>query len=256
MHAPDAGAEETRPTSRFKTTHWSAVLAAGDDGTAASQKALSSLCQIYWRPVFAFICRRGYSVNDAQDLTQDFFVRVTNGTFLERADPGRGRFRSLLLKSLQNFLIDAHDKRKTRKRGSDFQFISWDDWMAEAPSQMSLSAKALEMWPAERLFDVRWATTVVEQAMRQLREECERRGRRRVFDIISPLLAAERAEISYSDMSKKLATSIPMTKNLVHKMRQRYRELLRAAVAETVESPDQIDDEIRYLCSMLSLSEK
>ena len=230
------------------------MLAAGD-GSDKARSAVSRLCQIYWRPVFAFICRRGYPANDAQDLTQDFFVRVTTGNFLEHADPERGRFRSLLLKSLQNFLIDAHEKRNCQKRGGDFQFVSWDDWMAEAPSQMTLPPKALESWPAERIFDVRWATTVVERAMLQLREECERRGRRRVFDIVSPFLGAERADVSYSELSKKLGTSVAVTKNLVHQMRKRYRDLLRRAVAETVESPDQVDDEIRYLCSALTLAE-
>ena len=231
------------------------MLTAGDGDEERSREALSHLCQIYWRPVFAFLCRRGYSVSDAQDLTQDFFVRVIRGSLLQRADPQRGRFRSLLLKTLQNFLIDAYDRRTTRKRGGDYQFISWDDWTAEAPSQMTLSAKALESWPAERLFDVRWATTVVEQAMRQLREECESRGRRRAFDTLSPFLAADRADVSYSELSKKLGSSLATTKNLVHQMRRRYRDLLRAAVAETVESPEQIDDEVRYLCSMLALTE-
>jgi RNA polymerase sigma-70 factor (ECF subfamily) len=231
------------------------VLAAGEGDDERAREALSRLCQIYWRPVFAFLCRRGYSVSDAQDLTQDFFVRVIRGSLLQRADPERGRFRSLLLKTLQNFLIDAHDKSLARKRGGDYQFISWDEWTAEAPSQMTLSAKALESWPAERLFDVRWATTVVEQAMRQLREECESRGRRRAFDIVSPFLSADRADMSYSELSKTLGSPLATTKNLIHQMRRRYRDLLRAAVAETVASPEQIDDEVRYLCSTLALTE-
>ena len=123
-----------------------------------------------------------------QDLTQDFFVVLLKRDLLNGADPTRGRFRSLLLKSLQNFLIHAKEKRQAFKRGGDFDFVSWDDWIAESPSRLSLPAKVLETWPAEQLYDLRWAATVVEQALRRLAEECESRGRRRVFDKLSPYL--------------------------------------------------------------------
>jgi len=113
------------------TTRWSVFLSCadseGDEGKA--QAALAELCKIYWRPVFAFICRQGHSVPDAQDLTQDFFAMVLKGRLLQRADRSRGRFRSLVLKALQDFLHDAVDKRQTRKRGGDVQFVSWDDWV-------------------------------------------------------------------------------------------------------------------------------
>jgi RNA polymerase sigma-70 factor (ECF subfamily) len=238
----------------FNTTHWSVVLAA-NNGSDEARQALAALCHTYWRPVFAFIQRRGHSVQDAQDLTQDFFLHVLDGSLLQRADPARGRFRSLLLKSLQHFLIDAHTKRTARKRGGDFAFVSWDDWAAEAPSQMMIPAEAIENWPAERLFDVRWATTVVEQAMRSLREECESRDRRALFDLVSPFLAAERDELSYHDLAERLGTAPATTRSIVHRMRGRYREHLRAAVAQTVENPDEVDEEIRSLCSILALQE-
>src|SRR5205823_8568544 len=138
--------------------------------------------------VFAFICRKGHSVPDAQDLTQDFFVMVLKGRLLDRADRSRGRFRSLVLKTLQDFLRDAAAKRNTRKRGGDVQIVSWDDWMAEAPSHLSIPPNESERWPAERIFDVRWAATVVERALSRLGEECETRGQRRVFDVLSGCL--------------------------------------------------------------------
>jgi RNA polymerase sigma-70 factor (ECF subfamily) len=246
----DAGHEPYR----FQTTRWSLVLSSIDaeSGQAQAHEALGQLCRIYWRPIFAFICRRGHPVNDAQDLTQDFFVMVLEGHLIQRADPNRGRFRSLLLKALQNFLIDAHEKRRAKKRGGDVSFVSWDDWMAEAPSHLNLPAQAIDSWPAERLFDVRWAATVVEQALRQLREECEARGRRRVFDALSGSLSAERADVSYEELSKTLGVPPAAVKRLVHRMRQRYRELLRQEVAQTVEKPEDVNDELRYLCAALA----
>nr|MDQ2660114.1 sigma-70 family RNA polymerase sigma factor [Verrucomicrobiota bacterium] len=156
--------------NRFSTTRWSLVLSSAvEDATGAKDhRALGHLCRMYWRPIFAFICRRGYSVADAQDLTQDFFVNMLEGTLLQRADPARGRFRSLLLTSLQNFLIDAHAKRFARKRGGDHSFVSWENWMAETPSQLSVPMQVLGSWTPERLFDIRWAATMVEQALNRL----------------------------------------------------------------------------------------
>lgn len=145
---------------RFSTTRWSLILATGANSEEMARAALAQLCQLYWRPIFAFICRRGHSAANAQDLTQDFFLSLLEGNLLQRADPLRGRFRSLLLKSLQNFLNDVHERRQTKKRGGKVQFISWDDWMADAPSHLRLSQQALDASSPERLFDIRWAATV------------------------------------------------------------------------------------------------
>ena len=248
---PDA----RRPThGRFTTTRWSVVLSCVDeDGdTQKMHKAQAELCKIYWRPIFAFIRRLGHSPPDAQDLTQDFFVMVLKGQLLQRANPARGRFRSLVLKALEDFLRDAEAKRTARKRGGGVQFVSWDDWMSEAPSQFSVSQQESDRWPAERIFDVRWAATVVERALSRLGEECERRRRRRVFDMLSPCLAEERENVSYSKLSKTLSIPEAAVKRLVHQLRVRYRALLREEVGLTVEKPDEIDDELRYLCAALS----
>jgi DNA-directed RNA polymerase specialized sigma24 family protein len=241
-------------TERFKTTRWSIVLSSVDwsTGQKTAQAALSQLCQIYWRPIFAFIHRQGFSVPDAQDLTQDFLLLVLEGSLLQRADPNRGRFRSLLLKSLQHFLADVADRKSARKRGGDVQFISWDDWIAEAPSQLSVPSEQAANWTPERTFDIRWAATLAERALRRLSEECAARGRRRVFDIVSSCLTAERADISYSALSARLRVGDPAVKRLVHGMRRRYRTLLREEVAETVERCDDVEEEIRYLCAALA----
>jgi RNA polymerase sigma factor (sigma-70 family) len=251
---PEAHIGNGSEPRHFVTTRWSLILSSADVG-ADDQKALQSLselCRIYWRPIFSFVCRRGHSAEDAQDLTQDFFLMMLEGNWIKHADPHSGRFRSLLLKSLQNFLNDAACKKSARKRGGDVRFISWDDWMAEAPSQLTVSAHSLESWPAERLFDLRWAATVVEQALRRLREECESEGRLRAFEALRPCLGAEREEVSYSTLSQTLRVPEATVKRLVHRLRQRYRDLLRDEVAETVTNPTEIDDEIRHLCSVLA----
>ena len=236
------------------TTRWSIVLSCAEFGTDQDKahKALAELCKIYWRPVFAFICRQGHSVPDAQDLTQDFFAKVLKGRLLQGADRNRGRFRSLLLTALQRFLHDEVEKRHAHKRGGDLRFVSWDDWMTEAPSHLSIPEQESDKWSPERVFDVRWAATVVERALRRLGDECEKRGRRRVFDVLSGCLAAERQDVSYATLARILGLRETAVKPLVHRMRDRYRTLLREEVAQTVGGANEIDDELRYLCAALS----
>ena len=253
----EAGTTAGHFPARFTTTRWSVVLSCADGRatTQTARDALSQLCQIYWRPIFAFVCRSGYSVPDAQDLTQDFFVMLLEGHILERADPNRGRFRSLLLKALSNFLSDARDRKRARKRGGDVQFIAWDEWMAELPSQFSVSARESESWPAEKVFDVRWAATVVERALSRLGEECEQHGRRRIFDVLSRCLAAEREDVSYANFANTLGVPQTSVKRLVHQLRKRYRTILREEVADTIENPDDLEDELRYLCAALATAQ-
>jgi RNA polymerase sigma factor (sigma-70 family) len=254
---PPVATETGGERRNFATTRWSLILTStnlGADDQKAHQ-ALSELCWIYWRPIFTFVCRRGHSTQDAQDLTQDFFAMILEGNWLGRADPARGRFRSLLLKSLVNFLNDAAEKRNARKRGGDVEFVSWDEWMAEAPSQLTISMQA-ESWPAEHLFDLRWAATVVEQAMRRLREECESQGRLRAFEILRSCLGAEREDVSYSALSQTLGAPETTVKRLVHRLRQRYRSLLRDQIADTVADPADVDSEIRNLCRILAANSR
>jgi RNA polymerase sigma factor (sigma-70 family) len=252
---PDPPLNDSR--GRFVTTRWSIVLSCSDSATdeVKAEAALAELCKIYWRPVFAFICRQGHSVPDAQDLTQEFFGRVIKGRLIQSADRNKGRFRSLLLKTLQRFLHDQVDKRQARKRGGDIRFVSWDDWMTEAPSHLSIPEQESNNWSPERIFDVRWAATVVERALRRLGDECEKHGRRRVFDVLSSYLTAEREDVSYANFARVLGLQETAVKNLVHRLRERYRALLREEVAETVGGANEIDDELRYLCAALSAAE-
>ena len=218
----------------------------------AAHRALTELCRIYWRPVFALICRRGHTVIDAQDLTQDFFVFLLKGNLLILADPARGRFRSLLRTAVENFLNDKQHLARRQKRGGKLQFVAWDEWMAEAPSQLSIQGQELKSCPPERLFDVRWAATVVEQALRRLAEECEARGRLRMFTVLSKYLSLERMEISYAALANSLGVSESAIKRVLHQLRVRYRAILREEVSQTVANPSEIDDEIRYLCAALA----
>ena len=245
------GAGEPR---EFVTTRWSLILSAAHFGSEEqrARDALAELCRTYWRPIFSFVRGRGYSIEDAQDLTQDFFVTILKNDWLQHADRNRGRFRSLLSRSLQNFLINATEKNHSRKRGGDVEFVSWDDWMSEASSDLSIPAATLESLPPERLFDLTWAATVVEHALQRLREECESKGKLWLFQTLSPLLTDERDEVSYAKLSAELGIGDTAVKKQLHNMRQRYRSLLRAEVSQTVENPADVDDEIRYLCASLA----
>jgi len=245
------GAGEPR---EFVTTRWSLILSAANLGSEEqkARDALAELCRTYWRPIFSFVRARGYSIEDAQDLTQDFFVTILRNNWLQHADRNRGRFRSLLLRSLQNFLVNAAEKTQAHKRGGDAEFISWDDWMAEAPSQLSIPVQALASLPPERIFDLTWATTVVEHALQRLREECESKGKLWLFQALSSHLTDERDELSYANLSAELGMAETTVKKQLHNMRQRYRSLLRDEVLQTVDDPADVDDEIRYLCASLA----
>jgi RNA polymerase sigma-70 factor (ECF subfamily) len=238
----------------FTTTRWSLVLAGAntDADTQKAAEALAELCRTYWRPICSYVCRRGYSAEDAQDITQDFFMMILKTNWLRQADQSRGRFRSLLLKSVQNFLHNVTDTKQTLKRGGGVEFVRWDAWMAEAPSQLSISPRVLRSLEAERLFDLRWAATVVEQALSRLREECEGKGRLRVFEGLRDYLAAEHADISYANLATSLGIAETVVKKQLHNLRQRYRWLLRDEVAHTVANPADVDDEIRHLCAALA----
>src|SRR5438094_4127483 len=219
----------------FATTRWSLILSASDSDSdeQRAREALTELCQTYWRPIFLFVSRHGYSIQEAQDLTQDFFVMILESNWLKHADQHRGRFRSFLLKSLQNFLSHARERSGAIKRGGKVEFVSWDQWMAEAPSQLSTPAEGLESLPPERLFDMRWAATVVEHALQRLREECEGKGRLRLFETLRDHLTAERSDISYAVLAiAQIVAAMVVTKQL-HNLRQRYRLIMREMVDHT-----------------------
>jgi RNA polymerase sigma-70 factor (ECF subfamily) len=169
-----------------------------------ARDALAELCRTYWRPIFLFVRARGYSIEDAQDLTQDFFVTILKKNWLQHADRNRGRFRSLLLRSLQNFLINAAEKTYAHKRGGGCGICFLARLGLRSASDSSIPAAMLESLPPERLFDLTWAATVVDHALQRLREECESKGKLWLFQALSPLLTDERDELSYANLSAEL----------------------------------------------------
>ncbi len=254
MRSETAAAGLAEPRG-FATTRWSLILSAAGSNAdeQKAREALAELCQTYWRPVFLFVSRQGYLLEEAQDLTQDFFAMILESNWLQRADENRGRFRSFLLKSLQNLLSHAQERTRAVKRGGRMAFVSWDEWMAEAPSQVSIPAETLQYISPERLFDLRWAATVVEHALQRLREECEGKGRLRLFETLSAhLISGGSNDASYASLAAALGIAETMVKKQLHNLRKRYRWFLRDEVAHTVENLADIDDEIRHLCAVLA----
>lgn len=231
----------------FATTHWSVVLAAGHQSSPASQDALERLCQTYWYPLYAFVRRRGYRPEDAQDLTQSFFARVLERDLLRRASPERGRFRSFLLTSLQNFLADEYDRSTARKRGSGQPLISWDALDPEARYALEPAGES----SPDRLFERRWATTVLELAWKRLENEYHAAGNRLLFDRLRQFNSVEQSPQGYKHVANELGMPENTVKSHVHRLRRRYRELLREEISQTVASPAELPDEIRYLLAVL-----
>jgi RNA polymerase sigma-70 factor (ECF subfamily) len=237
-----------RSEGTFATTHWSVVRSAGADATPNSKAALDRLCRQYWQPLYYFVRRRGYNEQDAQDLTQGFFARLLEKHSLEAADRERGRFRTFLLTSLQNYLANEWDRANRQKRGGGQQFLSLD---------LATSAESgYQLLPADtdtpdRLYDRRWAQAVLEAVLRRLREEFEQRHGSGRFDVLKQFLFADRGEISGAEVAARLGLSESATKSAIYRLRQRYGELFAEEIAQTVEKPEEVDDEIRHLLAAL-----
>lgn len=221
----------------FETTHWSVVLAAGN----GAADALARLCSAYWPPVFAFVRRQGYATEDAQDLTQGFFARLIEHGDLAAADQSRGRFRTFLLAACRHFLANDYDRRQALKRGGGAIVVSVDD------------VELADTDTPERLFDRQWSLTLLERVLDSLREEYVRAGNAVTFDRLREFLTAGETLGSQSTAAHDLGMSTGAVKVAIHRLRRRYRIALREHIAETVESPDDVDDEIRYLLSSLAV---
>ena len=228
----------------FLTTQWGLVTTASAEGTTEARAALDELYRVYCYPVYAFIRRRGYGRQDAQDLTQDFFVYLLEKSALGRADPQRGRFRSFLLGTLDHFLAHAAERARTLKRGGDCQFVYLDDGAAENHYQLAARMTA------ENIFEARWAAALIEAALLRLRVELQAAGKGRLFDAVQGfLLSGEDA--SYQQVADRLGLSLGAIKTAIHRMRSRYRALLREEVRRTVATPAEVEDELRCLRAAL-----
>ncbi len=231
----------------FATTQWGLVTTASAEGATEAHAALDALYRTYCYPIYAFIRRRGYDRQDAQDLTQDFFVHLLEKGTLSRADRQRGRFRSFLLGALDHFLAHAEERVRARKRGGDCQFVYLDDDAAEKCYQLA----APQGMTPEKIFEARWVATLVEAALVRLRSEFQSEGNDRFFMELKYFVLGEE-EVSYQQVADRLGLSVGAVKTAIHRMRGRYRALVRDEVARTVATPDQVEEELRCLRVALS----
>ena len=239
--------QDVTPPRAFNSTHWSLVLAAkpGSTDQVGAQKALELLCKAYWYPLYAFVRQRGYSASDAQDLTQSFFAVFIKNAGFETADPERGRFRSYLLGSLKNFLSHERERSQAKKRGGGIKPVELDALDPEARYAIEPS----QSWDPEARFNREWACEVNSRALQKLKSASERQGKGAQFDVLKACLTGN--EIDRSELAKRLNQSDGAVKVAVHRMRKRYRALLRAEIAETVDDPAMIEDEMRCLVNAL-----
>jgi len=231
----------------FETTHWSVVLAASDTNAPNVQEALTNLCNAYWYPIYAYVRRCGYNSHDAQDLTQEFFARLLRSHYFALADRKRGKFRSFLISSLKHFLSHEWDKAKAQKRGGGAKIISID----EEEGENRYKFEPRDNVAADVLFDRRWALTLLEQVLSRLKTEYEKSGKAELFNTIESALTGSEKLPSYTEIGKKLDMTEGAVKVAVHRLRQRYGELLREEIANTVSSPEEVEEELRNLFEAL-----
>jgi RNA polymerase sigma factor (sigma-70 family) len=248
MKPSDFSMAEPAMPNRFNTTHWSVVLEAGKAQSAQSAEALEKLCLTYWLPLYAFIRRQGSSPHDAQDLTQEFFARLLKRNDFDRVDPRKGRFRTFLLTSLTHFLSNERDRVRAAKRGGGQQIISLDAIQAEEMRQLE---PRHDLSP-DKVFDMRWAMTVLEKSLSRLQHEMMDEGKSCLFAELKSFLTSEPETGEYALISERLGKTPQTLAVAVHRLRARYRELVCAEVAHTVGSPLEVDDEMRYLLSVLN----
>lgn len=232
----------------FVTTHWSVVLnASARDDSAGARAALESLCQTYWHPLYAYVRGRGYSPEDAKDLTQEFFARLLEHNRVASVSPDKGRFRSFLLVSMNHFLSDEWDKARAQKRGGPgtihLDFATAEERFGE------LTASGFS---PEKAFEQRWAIAFLERVYHRLESEYQRQGRSELFDALRGALAGASAAAPYAELAARLKISEGAVKVAVHRLRQRFRELLRETIADTVSDSAEVEDELRYLYRILA----
>jgi RNA polymerase sigma-70 factor (ECF subfamily) len=232
----------------FATTHWSVVARCALTDVPEAADALARLCEMYWPPVYSFVRRRGYSPHDAQDLTQTFFAYFLRTKAYARTDPLHGKFRSFLLASVKHFLSDNWDRDQAIKRGGDYKFVSLEQETAEALYEPQTASDST----AERLFELRWAKTLTAGALSSLREELQSEGKAGLFDQLKNFLTGGEVIPSYDEAAGRTGLSKAAIKTQVHRLRQRYREILRREISRTVSSPDEIDEELHHLCTILA----
>jgi RNA polymerase sigma factor (sigma-70 family) len=227
---------------KFQATQWTLVRRAGFNSTQA-QDALEALCRTYWYPIYAFIRRNGRASHDAQDLTQEFFARFLETKSIVRADPKRGKFRTFLLGALKNFLTDAHRKATAWKRGGGFQIVSFEETDAEDRYRL----EPVDNRTPDQVYEQRWTVGLLETAVARLRDEFHAAGKDRQFQVLKVFLSREGDDEAYEAAGAELNTSGKTIAVAVHRIRRRFRQVVRSAIADTVSSLEEVEEEYRSL---------
>jgi len=230
----------------FATTHWSVILTAAKDEKPEAAAALAALCRTYWYPLYAFVRRQGFGPEEAQDLTQEFFARLLARKSLAEVAPHKGKFRSFLLVALRHFLSDERDRASAAKRGGGAKVLSLDADEAEGRYKL----EPIERLDAEKIYEHRWAMTLLSQAWTRLREECAGQGKLAQFERLAEFVAGE-AEVTCVAAASELGLTESAMRSAVHRLRERYRALIREEIALTVSAPNEVDEELRCLIAIV-----
>jgi RNA polymerase sigma factor (sigma-70 family) len=239
---------QEHPAGWFPTTHWTAVLTAADSRAPRGTEALETLCRAYWFPLYAFVRRQGHGPTEAQDLTQDFFAHLLSSDALSSVDPSKGRFRSFLLASLRNLLANEWRHGQRQKRGGGANVFSLDAVEAEERYRLEPADGATP----ESIYERKWAEALLERVLARLRDECDASGRTQRFDTLKVFLLEDKGTLSLADAASCLGLTVVAVKGVIHRLRQRYREIFREEVAHTVERVEEVDEEIRHLLNALA----
>ena len=251
MNSDSASARTTSATGGspvFATTHWSVVLAAKDAESPQRIEALERLCRTYWYPLYAYVRRRGFPEHDAQDLTQAFFAQLLERNAFDGVSPNKCKFRSFLLASLNYFLADERDRAKSKKRGGGREIVSFDAQEAEERYRLE---PADDRSP-ERIFERRWAMTLLDQVLRRLEAEYVQTGKAAMFQGLRPVLVEGSAEATYAQIASRLGMTEEAIKKAAQRMRRRYQQMFREEIAHTVATLTEVEEELRYLCAVLA----
>ena len=236
------------PAPAFVTTRWSVVRAAGGSDTTSARAALEKLCRTYWYPLYAYVRRRGHSPEDAQDLTQEFFARLLEGQSLAGADPELGRFRSFLLTCMNHFLTDEWKKAKAKKRGGGREMLSLD-WAA---AEERFDLEPADNSAPDRIFEKQWALALLAEVLNRLEMEYQQEGKTELFAALKQTLMGSRESQPYAELAASLGMNESAVKVAVHRLRKRYRELIREEIAGTLDRTQDIEQEMRHLFRALS----
>jgi RNA polymerase sigma-70 factor (ECF subfamily) len=243
---PEPSHPKPAVADRFAPTRWSMVVAAAGGDSTNARKALEHLCETYWYPLYAFVRREGHRADDAQDLTQEFFARLLEKNWLDAVDREKGKFRSFLLAAMRHFLANEWDRTNRLKRGGGQALLSLDAESAES----RYALEPVDRMTADRIYERRWALTLLEQVLARLRREFVAAGRERLFDELKPALTGEK--LAYSEIAARLNLNEGAVRVAVHRLRLRYRDLVRAEIAETVAGEDDVDAEVQHLFAALA----